>query len=113
MQEAAQRAAAIRAGHHATLYRLLEAGAASERLLPPGMEGAIVRAQACYDDNVEAKTLLARMNVAIFRLRQALFTGAEADCRAQREALARLAGEWLYQAPLHHIADLLPPEGEA
>jgi len=113
MQEAAHRDAAIRAGHHATLYRLLEAGAASARLLPPGMEGAIGRAEACYDDNGEAKALLAEMNVAVFRLRQALFAGAEADCRAQRESLARLAGQWLYQAPLHHIAALLPHEGEA
>ena len=46
MQDAAQDHAAIRAGHHAALYHLLNAGAAADRLLPPGTEGAIGRAEA-------------------------------------------------------------------
>jgi hypothetical protein len=113
MQDAARQYAAIRAGHHAALYRLLLDGAAEGRLLPPGTEGAIGRAEACYDGNPEATALLHEMNLAVFRLRQFRFTGDEAACRDQREALARLAGKWFYHAPLHHVAALLPPEGEA
>jgi len=112
MQDAAQHDAR-RAGHHAVLYRLLLAGAASDRLLPAGTEGAIGRAQACYDEDRAASALLREMNIAAFRLRQSLLAGDEADCRAQRELLGRLAGEWLYHAPLHHIAELLPSEGRA
>lgn len=113
MQDAAQQKAATLAGHHAALYRLLLAGAASDRLLPPGTEGAICRAEACYDGNAEATALLREMNLAAFRLRQSLLAGSDEDCRAQREALARLAAEWLYHAPLSHVAELLPAEGEA
>ena len=113
MQDAAQQYAAIRAGHHAALYRLLRAGAASERLLPPGTEGAIGRAQASYAEDRKASALLREMNIAAFRLRQSLLAGDEEDCRAQRELLRRLADEWFYYAPLHHVADLLPPEGFA
>jgi hypothetical protein len=112
MQDAAQQRAAIRAGHHAALYRLLTAGAA-DRLLPPGTEGAIGRAQSHYDCDPDAASLLREMNLAVFRLRQALLAGAEGDCRAQRETLSRLAAEWLYHAPLHHVAELLPSEGTA
>ena len=104
--------AALRAGHHAALYRLLLAGA-EDRLIPPGTEGAIGRAQACYDEDERASALLREINLAVFRLRQFRLAGAEEECRAQREALARLAGEWLYHAPLHHVAELLPPEGMA
>ena len=113
MQDAAQHHAAIRAGHHAALYRLLLAGAASERLLPPGTEGAIGRAQACYADDRKASALLREMNIAAFRLRQSLLAGDDEDCRAQHALLGRLADEWLYYAPLHHVAELLPPEGMA
>ena len=112
MQDEAQQSAAVRAGHHAALYHLLNAGAA-DRLLPPGTEGAIGRAEAHYDGHPEAVALLHEMNITIFRLRAALLAGAKEECRAQREALARLADAWLYHAPLFHIADLLPPEGEA
>jgi hypothetical protein len=112
MQDAAQQRAATRAGHHAALYRLLTAGAA-DRPLPPGTEGAIGRAQTDYDADPEAAALLCEMNLAVFRLRQSLLAGAEADCRAQREALSRLAGLWLYHAPLFHVAELLPAEGIA
>jgi hypothetical protein len=112
MQDAALQRAAIRAGHHAALYRLLVAGA-DDRLLPPGTDGAIGRAQVDYDGNAEASALLREINLAVFRLRQSLLAGVEADCRAQREALSRLADAWLFQAPLLHIAELLPAEGMA
>jgi hypothetical protein len=111
MQDAAYHAT-VRAGHHAALYHLLTAGAA-DRLLPPGTEGAIGRAQAHYDGHPEAEALLCEMNLAVLRLRQSLRAGAEAECEAQREALSRLAGLWLYHAPLFHVAELLPPEGMA
>lgn len=113
MQDADQQRAATRAGHHAALYRLLQAGAAADRLLPPGTEGAIGRAQSLYDGNPEAAALLCEINVATFRLRQSLLAGDDADCRAQRETLSRLADQWLYHAPLFHVAELLPPEGIA
>ena len=112
MQDAA-RHAAIRAGHHAALYRLLLAGAASERLIPAGTEGAIGRAETCYDEDPRASALLREINIVVFRLRQSLLAGDEDDCRAQRDMLGRLAGEWLYHAPLSHVARLLPPEGYA
>jgi hypothetical protein len=113
MQHAAQQEAATRAGHHAALYRLLVAGAAGGRLIPAGTEGAIGRAEAQYDGNADATKLLREVNLAVFRLRQSLLAGDEADCRAQRETLSRLAEAWLYHAPLFHVAALLPPEGEA
>jgi hypothetical protein len=112
MQDAAQQRAETLASHHAALYRLLNESVA-DRLLPPGTEGAIGRAQVHYDGHPEAEALLREMSVAVFRLRQSLLAGDEADCRAQRDHLARLAGEWLYHAPLHHIAELLPTEGIA
>jgi hypothetical protein len=112
MQDAAHQRAAIRAGHHAALYRLLTA-AAADRLLPPGTDGAIGRAQVDYDGNSEASALLREINVAVFRLRQSLLAGAEAECQVQREALSLLADAWLFQAPLFHIAELLPAEGMA
>lgn len=113
MQDVAKQHAAMRAGHHAALYRLLVAGAASDRLVPAGTEGAIGRAEACYDEDPEAAGLLREMNLAIFGLRQSLLAGAEAEGRAQREVLSRLARSWLYHAPLSHVAALLPPEGIA
>ena len=113
MQDAAHQRAAMRAGHHAALYRLLLAGAASERLIPPGTEGAIGRAESCYDEDPRASALLREINVVVFRLRQSLLAGDQEDCGAQREMLARLAAEWLYHAPLSHVARLLPPEGYA
>ena len=112
MQDIAQQSAVTRASHHAALYHLLTAGAA-DRLLPAGTEGAIGRAQVHYHGDPEAAALLCEMNVAVFRLRQSLLAGAEAECRAQREALSRLAGAWLYHAPLFHVAALLPAEGIA
>jgi hypothetical protein len=112
MQDAPYRHASTRAGHHAALYHLL-AAAAADRLLPPGTEGAIGRAQIHYDDNSEAARLLCEMNLAVFRLRQSLLAGADEDCRAQRATLSRLAGLWLYHAPLLHVAELLPAEGMA
>ena len=113
MQDAAREDGSVRASHHAALYHLLRAGAASERLVPPGTEGAIGRAQLCYDADPHASALLREINLAVFRLRQYLLAGDEAACHAQREALACLAEAWLYHAPLHHVAALLPPEGEA
>jgi hypothetical protein len=113
MQVSAQQSAAMRAGHHAALYRLLLVGAAEDRPIPPGTEGAIGRAELSYDGNAEATALLREMNLAVFRLRQFRLAADEAACRDQRETLARLAAEWLYQAPLHHVAALLLPEGEA
>jgi hypothetical protein len=113
MQDAAQQKAATCAGHHAALYRLLLAGAAEDRLIPAGTEGAIGRAEAQYDGNADAIELLREMNLAVFRLRQSLLAGAEEECRALRETLSRLAGLWLYHAPLFHVAELLPAEGTA
>ena len=112
MQEIAQPSAVTLASHHAALYRLLSEGAA-DRLLPAGTDGAIGRAQIHYDGHPEAEALLNEMSVSVFRLRQSLLAGDAAEGRAQRETLARLAAEWLYHAPLSHIAELLPPEGEA
>jgi hypothetical protein len=114
MQDAAHQRAAARAGHHAAVYHLIMAGAAAvDRPLPPGTEGAIGRAQTDYDEDLEAAALLREMNVAVFRLRQSILAGAEADIRAQRQALSRLAGAWLYHAPLFHVAALMPAEGTA
>jgi hypothetical protein len=112
MQDTSQQRAETLASHHAALYRLLSEGAA-DRLLPPGTEGAIGRAQVHYDGHKEAEALLGEISLAVFRLRRSLLAGDEADCRAQRDHLGRLAGEWLYHAPLHHVAELLPAEGEA
>ena len=61
----------------------------------------------------EAVALLEKMNIAMFRLRQALLAGDEAAYQAQRSALKGLSAAWLYHAPLHKVAELLPPEGEA
>jgi hypothetical protein len=108
--------AAARAGLHQAVHRVLATEAASTARPPaPGTDGVIGRAQFHYDclGDCEAVALLERMNIALFRLRQALLSGAEADYQAQRAELKRLAGEWLYQAPLHRVAELLPPEGEA
>ena len=103
--------AAVRAAHHATVYHLLRASTGP--LPPAGLDGAIGRAQLQYDCDEEPAALLAEMNLAIFRLRQALLAGAEDQCLAERAAIARLAEAWLYQAPLSHVAALFPDEGRA
>jgi hypothetical protein len=114
MQDAAHQRAAARAGYHAAVYcRLKAAAAAGDHPLPRGTEGAIGRAQSDYHGDPEAAALLREINVAVFRLRQSILTGAEEAIRAQRETLDRLAGAWLYYAPLFHIAALLPAEGIA
>lgn len=108
--------AAARAQLHESVHRVLATEARSTSRPPaPGTDGALGRAQFHYDclGDGEAVTLLERMNVALFRLRQALLAGDEADYRAQRAALKGLSAAWLYHAPLHRVADLLPPEGEA
>ena len=61
----------------------------------------------------DAVALLEQMNIAMFGLRQALLAGDEPAYQAARAALKRLSGAWLYHAPLHKVADLLPAEGEA
>ena len=108
--------AAARAGLHEVVHRVLTTEARSTQRPPaPGTDGLFGRAQFHYDclGDGEAVTLLEQMNIAMFRLRQALLAGDEAAYRAQRAALKRLSGAWLYHAPLHRVADLLPPEGEA
>lgn len=108
--------AAARAGLHDAVYRTLKTEACSKQRPPaPGADGLLGRAQFHYDilGDGEAVALLEQMNIAIFRLRQALLAGDEAAYQAQRSALKKLSGAWLYHAPLHTVAGLLPPEGEA
>lgn len=108
--------AATRAGLHEAVHRALAAEArATQRPPAPGTDGVFGRAQFHYDclGDGDAVALLEQMNIAMFRLRQALLAGDEATYQAQRSQLRKLSGAWLYQAPLHKVADLLPPEGEA
>lgn len=108
--------AAARVRLHDSVHRVLATEARSTVRPPaPGSDGALGRAQFHYEclGDDEAVTLLEKMNVAMFRLRQALLAGDEADYQAQRAALKGLSAAWLYQAPLHRVADLMPPEGEA
>ena len=108
--------AAARAGLHDAVHKVLATEARSTQRPPaPGTDGTLGRAQFHYDclgDN-EAVALLEKMNIAMFRLRQALLVGDEATYQAQRTALKGLSAAWLYHAPLYKVADLLPPEGEA
>ena len=108
--------AAARAGLHDAVHRVLATEARSTQRPPaPGSDGIFGRAQFHYDclGDGEAVALLEKMNITIFRLRQALLAGDEADYQAQRSALKGLSAAWLYHAPLHRVADLLPPEGVA
>ena len=108
--------AAARAGLHEAVHRTLATEARSTVRPPaPGTDGVLGRAQFHYDclGDGEAVALLEKMNIAMFRLRQALLVGDEAAYREQRSALKGLSAAWLYHAPLHKVADLLPPEGEA
>jgi hypothetical protein len=108
--------AAARAGLHAVVHRTLATEARSAQRPPAaGADGLLGRAQFHYDclGDGEAVALLEKMNIAMFRLRQALLMGDEAAYREQRSALKGLSAAWLYHAPLHKVADLLPPEGEA
>src|SRR5438128_7723125 len=96
--------AAARAGLHEAVHRALAKEArATQRPPAPGTDGLFGRAQFHYDSlgDGEAVGLLEQMNVAMFRLRQALLAGDEAAYRAQRSALKKLSGAWLYHAPLH------------
>ncbi len=108
--------AAARARLHDSVHRTLAREARPTQRPPAaGADGILGRAQFHYDclGDGESVALLERMNVAMFRLRQALLAGDEAAYQAQRAELKRLAAAWLYQAPLHKVADLFPPEGEA
>ncbi|HYD12297.1 MAG TPA: hypothetical protein VEC11_05575 [Allosphingosinicella sp.] len=108
--------AAARAGLHEAVHKVLATETRSTQRPPvAGTDGALGRAQFLYDclGDGDAVALLERMNMTMFRLRQALLAGDEADYQAQRAALKRLSAAWLYHAPLHKVADLLPPEGEA
>ena len=107
--------AAARAQLHASVHRTLAREARPTQRPPAkGADGVLGRAQFHYDclGDGEAVALLERMNIAMFQLRQALLAGDEAAYQAQRAELKRLSSAWLYQAPLHKVADLLPPEGE-
>ncbi len=108
--------AEARAGLHEAVHRTLATEARSTQRPPaPGTDGLLGRAQFHYDclGDEEAVGLLEQMNIAMFRLRQALLAGDEAAYQAQRSALRKLAGAWLYHAPLHKVAEFFPPEGEA
>ena len=108
--------AAARAGLHEAVHKALATEARSKQRPPaPGTDGVFGRAQFHYDclGDEEAVALLEQMNIAMFRLRQALLAGDEATYQAQRSALRKLSGAWRYQAPLHRVAELYPPEGEA
>jgi hypothetical protein len=108
--------AAARAGLHEAVHRALTTEAcATQRPPAPGTDGVFGRAQFHYDclGDGDAVALLEQMNIAMFGLRQALLAGDEAAYQAARAALRRLSGAWLYQAPLHRVAELLPAEGEA
>ena len=108
--------AAARARLHEAVHRTLATEARST-MRPPaqGTDGVLGRAQFHYDclGDDEAVALLEKMNLAMFRLRQALLAGDEAVYQEQRAALRGLSAAWLYHAPLHKVADLLPPEGMA
>jgi hypothetical protein len=108
--------AAARAELHDKVHRILATEARSTVRPPtPGADGVFGRAQFHYDclGDGDAVALLEKMNIAIFCLRQALLAGDEAGYQAQRAALKGLSAAWLYHAPLHRVAELLPPEGEA
>jgi hypothetical protein len=108
--------AAARAGLHEAVHRTLATEARSTARPPAqGTDGLLGRAQFHYDclGDGEAVALLEKMNLTMFRLRQALLTGDETAYREQRSALKGLSAAWLYHAPLHKVADLLPPEGAA
>ena len=108
--------AAARAGLHEFVHRVLATEARSTQRPPAtGTDGLFGRAQFHYDclGDCDAVALLEKMNIAMFRLRQALLASDEAEYQAQRSALKGLSAAWLYHAPLHKVADLLPPEGEA
>lgn len=105
--------AADRASRHGAVYRAL--AATPGHGVTPGIEGAIGRAQALYQNlgDRDALALLAAISLTVFRLRQALFAGDHAECTAQREKLAAFAPQWLYLAPLLSLPDLLGVEGSA
>jgi hypothetical protein len=108
--------AAARAGLHDAVHRTLAIEARSTQRPPvQGTDGLLGRAQFHYDclGDGEAVALLEKMNLTMFRLRQALLAGDEAAYQEQRSALKGLSAAWLYHAPLHKVAELLPPEGEA
>jgi hypothetical protein len=108
--------AAARAGLHEAVHRTLNTETRSTQRPPaPGTDGVLGRAQFHYDclGDGDAVALLEQMNIAIFGLRQALLAGDEPAYQAARAALKRLSGAWLYHAPLHKVAELLPAEGEA
>ncbi len=108
--------AAARAGLHDAVHRALATEARSIARPPaPGTDGVFGRAQFHYDclGDDEAVALLGKMNIVMFRLRRALLAGDEPDYQAQRAALKGLSAAWLYHAPLHKVAELLPAEGEA
>lgn len=108
--------ATARAGLHDAVHRTLKTEACSKQRPPAaGTDGLLGRAQYHYDclGDGDAVALLEQMNIAMFRLRQALLAGDEAAYQAQRAQLRKLSGAWLYHAPLHKVADLLSPEGEA
>jgi hypothetical protein len=108
--------AAARAGLHEAVHKTLANEAWSTTRPPaPGTDGVLGRAQFHYDclGDGDAVALLEQMNVTVFRLRQALLSGDETVYQDQRRELKRLSAAWLYHAPLHKVAELLPPEGEA
>lgn len=108
--------ATARAGLHDAVHRTLKTEACSKQRPPAaGTDGLLGRAQYHYDclGDGDAVALLEQTNIAMFRLRQALLAGDEAAYQAQRAQLRKLSGAWLYHAPLHKVADLLSPEGEA
>ena len=108
---------AWRASHHAAVHQVLVAQAAStDWPVSRGTDGVLLRAQLHYDclGKTEAVSLLERMNVAVFRMRQALLSGDTSDYLAQKDALGRMAEEWAWQAPLFQVAAMMTPaEGTA
>ncbi|MDQ8757813.1 hypothetical protein RCO27_16425 [Sphingosinicella sp. LHD-64] len=84
---------------HGALQRLLDSDA---RLLPPGTEGVIGRAQYHFAriGNQAAAARLESISIALFRLRWAHWTRREADLRDVGQELGALAEQWFLAAPM-------------
>lgn len=101
--------------HHVAVHRVLAAHAAPCRTIAVGADGVIGRAQCHFESqgDGEAVALLGRINLALFRLRQALRLRDETEAGAQRAILAAIADQWRDKTPLFEFAQLFPTEGNA
>ena len=101
---------------HIAVHRILTIHACENlRMIERGTEGMIGRAQCHFDRSGDSQALglLARSNVALFRLRQALRSSDKAEAAAQRAELLCIADDWREQTPLFEVAQLFPTDGSA